>query len=103
MAEGISNVENQLKDLSQKEKDQILESFTNFKNYLNKQVSKGEKLGLSDDMLAKATVVVADYLAKSEEPRNREEKVLKELWKSAKDGEEKDAIAHALLRMVQNQ
>lgn len=101
MAEEIKKVDNQLKDLSQEEKDQILESFTNFKNYLSEQVSKGEKLGLSEDMLAKATVKVADYLAKSEEPRNSEEKVLKELWKAAEDGQEKDAIAHALLRMVQ--
>ncbi|MFC7687082.1 DUF3243 domain-containing protein [Ureibacillus sp. GCM10028918] len=102
MAEDINKVENQLKDLSQEEKDQILESFTQFKNYLSEQVSKGEKLGLSEETLAKAAEKVADHLAKSEEPRNSEEKVLQELWKAA-EGEEKHAIAHALLRMVQNQ
>jgi len=102
MAEDINKVDNQLRNLSQEEKDQILESFTSFKNYLNEQVSKGEKLGLNEEMLAMAAVKVADYLAQSEEPRNSEEKVLKELWKAAEDGQEKEAIAHALLRMVQN-
>ncbi|RHW37515.1 DUF3243 domain-containing protein [Lysinibacillus yapensis] len=96
----INKVENQLRDLSQEEKDEILESFGNFKSYLSDQVSKGEKLGLSEETLAKATEKVADYLARSEEPRNKEEKVLQELWKSA-EGNEKHAIAHALLRMVQ--
>lgn len=100
MAGDLNKVENKLEDLSQEEKDQILESFSNFKDYLNEQVSKGEKLGLSEEMLAKATEKVADYLAKSEDPRNREEKVLQELWKSA-EGDEKHSIAHALLRMVQ--
>lgn len=100
MAEEINKVENRLQDLSQEEKDRILESFNNFKNYLNDQVSKGERLGLGEEALAKAAEKVADYLAKFEEPRNSEEKVLQELWTSA-EGDEKHAIAHALLRMVQ--
>ncbi len=100
MAEEMNKVENRLQDLSQEEKDRILESFNNFKNYLNDQVSKGERLGLGEEALAKAAEKVADYLAKFEEPRNSEEKVLKELWTAA-EGDEKHAIAHALLRMVQ--
>ncbi|WP_233549499.1 DUF3243 family protein [Lysinibacillus yapensis] len=70
-----------------------LDSFTNFKNYLSEQGSKGEKLGLNEEVLAKAATKVADYLTESEKPRNREEKVLKELGKVAADGQEKEAIS----------
>ncbi len=96
------NPEEQLNNLSQEDKDQILESFNNFKSYLNKQVGRAEKLGMSDDAIVKAAEKVADHLAKNVEPKNREEKVLNELWNNAQ-GEEKNAIASALVRMVQQE
>ena len=34
------------------------------------KVSKGEKLGMNEEQLAKTAQKVADYLAKHEEPRN---------------------------------
>lgn len=65
------------------------------------QLAKGESLGLSDAMLAKAAKFVADHLAKHEEPRNREEKVLNELWQAA-DEDEKKALSRVLVKMVQS-
>ena len=65
------------------------------------QLAKGESLGLSDNMLAKAAEFVADHLAKHEEPRNREEKVLNELWLAA-DEDEKKALSRVLVKMVQS-
>lgn len=96
----INNINKKLEELSPEKKDQILESFSTFKSYLNDQLSKGERLGLSDDMLAKGAKFVADHLAKNEEPRNSEEKVLQELWKVA-DENEKKALASVLVKMVQ--
>ncbi|TDM11878.1 DUF3243 domain-containing protein [Macrococcus lamae] len=96
------NPEEQVNNMSQEDKDQILESFNNFKGYLNKQVGRAEKLGMGDDAIVKAAEKLADYLAKNEEPKNREEKVLNELWNNA-EGEEKKAIASALVKMVQQE
>lgn len=96
----MNNINKKLEELSPEKKDQILESFSTFKSYLNDQLAKGERLGLSDDMLAKGAKFVADYLAKNEEPRNSEEKVLQELWKVA-DENEKKALASVLVKMVQ--
>lgn len=102
MSEDInSRVSNQIDKMSMEEKDHILQSFTHFISYLKDQLAKGESLGLSDNMLAKAAKFVADHLAKHEEPRNREEKVLNELWLAA-DEDEKKALSRVLVKMVQS-
>ena len=102
MSEDInSRVSNQIDKMSTEEKDHILQSFTHFTSYLKDQLAKGESLSLSDNMLAKAAKFVADHLAKHEEPRNREEKVLNELWQAA-DEDEKKALSRVLVKMVQS-
>ncbi|TQR18499.1 DUF3243 family protein [Psychrobacillus soli] len=45
-------------------------------------------MGLSEEKLAKNTELVANYLAKHENPRNREEKILMELWNSGSKEEQ---------------
>jgi hypothetical protein len=81
------------------ERDQILENFEGFKEYLGKRVRLGEKMGMSEEQLAKTAEKVADYLAENEEPRNREEKLLKELWNTGNE-EQQHMLAHMLVRMV---
>ncbi|PWW40008.1 uncharacterized protein DUF3243 [Paenibacillus pabuli] len=50
--------------------------------------------------MAKIAEKVADYLAAREEPRNREEKLLQELWNVGKE-EERHMLAHMLVRLAQ--
>jgi len=94
-----NKVENKLNEMSQEKKDGILASFTEFQTYLGDKVSKGEKLGLSDDQLALAAKKIGDYLAKHEEPQNAEEYLLQELWKVGND-EEQRHLAHMLVKLV---
>ncbi|RFU66549.1 DUF3243 domain-containing protein [Peribacillus glennii] len=93
-------VEEQLQSMGEGKKDEILSSFETFKSYLGDKVAKGEKLGMGEEQLAKTAQKVADYLAAHEEPRNREEKLLQELWKVGNE-EEQHKLAHMLVRMVQ--
>ena len=72
-------VQKELSQIDVEKKDEILENFNRFKQYLSDKVELGENMGLSDEKLAKTTELVANYLAKHEEPRNREEKLLMEL------------------------
>lgn len=94
-------VDAKLESIGQEEKEEILKNFSSFKSYLSGKVAAGEKMGLSDDTLAKATEKVAGYLANHEEPRNREEHVLQQLWKSG-DKDQQQALSHMLLNMVKN-
>ncbi|WP_172370437.1 DUF3243 domain-containing protein [Sporosarcina jiandibaonis] len=92
-------VKQELSKINVEEKDQILENFNQFKQYLSEKVELGENMGLSEEKLAKTAELVANYLANHEEPRNREEKVLMELWKAGSK-EEQGVLAHMLLEMV---
>ncbi|MCG3086548.1 DUF3243 domain-containing protein [Sporosarcina cyprini] len=92
-------VAKELNQMDAEKKEDILENFNRFKMYLSDKVSKGESLGLSEEQLAKTTEFVANYLSKHEEPRNREQYLLQELW-NAGDKEEQHALAHMLLKLV---
>ncbi|KZZ83649.1 MULTISPECIES: DUF3243 domain-containing protein [Bacillaceae] len=95
----INNVDEKVDQMDSEKKDRILQDFETFKSYLSDKVSKGEKLGLGEEQLAKAAEKVADYLAKHEEPRNSEEYLLNELWKVG-DKEQQHALAHMLVKLV---
>ncbi len=95
-----AKVEGAINSMSEEKKEDILSSFQGFKSYLGDKVSKGEKLGMNEEQLAKTAQKVADYLAKHEEPRNREENLLHELWKVG-DKEQQHHLAHMLVRLVQ--
>lgn len=94
-----NKVQSELAEINNETKNEILENFNRFKQYLSGKVELGENLGLSEEKLTKTTELVANYLAKHEDPRNREEKVLMELWKSGSK-EEQGMLAHMLLEMV---
>lgn len=97
--DGHDQIEQKLQYMDGEQKKEILESFDRFKSYLQQQISKGERLGMSEEMLAKATEKVANYLAHNEEPRNREEHLLKQLW-LAGNQQQQHQLAHMLLNMV---
>ncbi|PIC86995.1 hypothetical protein CSV72_06000 [Sporosarcina sp. P20a] len=85
--------------MGEEKKEQILQNFNHFKGYLAEKVHKGENLGMSDEQLAKTTEFIANYLSRHEEPRNREQYLLQELWDSGSK-EEQHSLAHMLLKMV---
>lgn len=92
-------VESELNKMDSEKKEDILQNFTRFKEYLSAKVTKGEQLGLSEEQMTKAAEFVAGYLAKHEEPKNREQYVLQELWKVG-DKEEQQALSSLLLKLV---
>lgn len=89
----------EISSLGEEKKEQILQNFNQFKNFLAEKVEKGENLGLNEEQLAKTTEFVANYLSKHEEPRNREQHLLQRLW-DAGTKEEQHSLAHMLLKMV---
>lgn len=93
-------VEGAINKIPSEQRDNILENFDAFKEYLGKRIAVGESIGLGEEQMAKIAEKVADYLAAKEEPRNREEKLLQELWKVGKE-EERHMLAHMLVRLAQ--
>ena len=101
-AVNTGNVEQAMDKIGEDRKEEILSSFEGFKWYLAKRIELAEKLGMSEEQMAMTAEKVADYLSANEEPRNREEKLLQELWKAGQK-EERHMLAHILVRMAQQQ
>lgn len=95
----VRDPKQEAKQMNEEKKEDIMNHFDTFKDYLGDKVQKGEKLGLGEEGLSKGAKRVADYLAEHEEPRNREEKVLNELWNVA-NKEEREHMAHVLVKLT---
>ncbi|MBO7746287.1 DUF3243 domain-containing protein [Paenibacillus sp. MWE-103] len=92
-------VEKAVQALSGGDGERILENFEAFRSYLAKRIEMAENLGFGDEQIAVIAQKVAAYLAEHEEPRNREEYLLRELWKAG-DADEQHKLAHLLVKLA---
>ncbi|GAA0136470.1 DUF3243 domain-containing protein [Paenibacillus sp. YSY-4.3] len=95
----LNKVDDAIKRMDGERKEDILENFDAFKRYLGGRIEVAQGIGLSEETMAKAAEKIGDYLAANEEPRNREEKLLQELWKAGEQ-EHRHALAHILVRLA---
>lgn len=98
-SEKLEKVERTVDQMSFEKNDEILANFETFKEYLGGKVTMGKSMGLTEEQLALAAEKVGDYLVKKEDPRNSEEKLLQELWKSGSQ-EERHMLSHMLVKLV---
>jgi len=75
------------------ERERILQDFGEFKGYLSARIRMAENFGMSEERMA---------LSGHEEPRNREEQLLQELWKAGTE-EERHSLAHMLVRLAKEE
>lgn len=94
-----NRVDDAIAKIDDDEKDRILQNFEEFKGYLGTRIKLAQSIGLSEEQMAVIAQQVAEYLADNEMARNREEKLLQELWRCGTE-EERHMLAHMLLRMV---
>ena len=77
----------------------VLKNFERWKQFLSERVEQAEKIGMSDDKIAKLAAQVGEFLSDKIDPENHQERVLKELWDVA-DEQEKKAIASCMVKLV---
>lgn len=70
-----------------------------WKSQLAEAVQLGQSMNLSIEQMAERAEQVGDFLAQKIDPRSPEQKVLKELWESADENEQK-TIAGVLIKLV---
>ncbi|OAB42857.1 DUF3243 domain-containing protein [Paenibacillus glacialis] len=97
----MTKVDDVLNRISESRKDGILCDFELFQNYLSKRINLGKSIGLSDEQLVNMAQKIAGYLSDNEEPRNREEKLLQELWKVGTLAE-RHSLSHLLVKLAQS-
>lgn len=71
----------------------------NWKRTLAGAIDIGETVGLSDKTITKIAEKVGTYLSNNVDPRNPEERLLKEMW-SAAEGKDKETLAKIIVKMT---
>ncbi|RYG73820.1 DUF3243 domain-containing protein [Lentibacillus lipolyticus] len=80
----------------------VLDNFDTWKDFLASRLEQAQSQGMGQQTISNMAYEVGDYLAQSTNPQNSEEAVLQEIWTAAST-EERQAIANAMVKLVQNQ
>ncbi len=78
----------------------VLDTFEQWKSFLGKRVEQAKKTGMSEQTIAGLAYQMGEYLASEIDPKNREERLLKELWEIGSDEEQK-MLAHLMVKLVE--
>ncbi|GMA51551.1 hypothetical protein GCM10025857_29080 [Alicyclobacillus contaminans] len=76
-----------------------LDNFERWKEFLGSQVDKAQAMGISNERITEVAAKLGDYLAKKVDPRNEQERLLKQLWDSANDDEQR-TLASLMVKMT---
>lgn len=77
----------------------IMEHWGDWKKTLGKAVDLGETVGLSDKTITNAAEKVGTFLSNNVDPRNDEERLLKQLWDAA-DERDRETLAKLIVKVV---
>lgn len=77
----------------------VLDNFSDWKEFLNQKIDQAQAAGMTDNAIQNLAYQIGDYLAAQVEPRNEEERVLKELWQAGNEQEQR-ALASLMVKMV---
>lgn len=70
-----------------------------WKKTLGSAIDIGETVGMSEKRMTNIAERVGTYLANNVEPRNDEERLLKEMWGVA-DGKDRDLLAKLIVKIA---
>lgn len=70
-----------------------------WKETLGKAVDLGESVGLSDKTITNTAEKIGTYLSNNIDPRNDEERLLKELWDAANE-EDRNTLAKLVVKIT---
>lgn len=79
----------------------VLDNFEQWKSFLNERVQQAEAAGMNKDAIVDAAYQIGDYLAEDIDPKNREQRVLQELWKVGDENQQK-TLAELMVKLVKH-
>jgi len=100
---GIANITT-AREYSRHEKEDtrmstVLETFDKWKQFLAERVNEAQAAGLSDETIAKLAYQIGEFLDQKVDPKNNEERLLKNLWDVGTEDERK-TLARLMVKLV---
>ena len=77
----------------------ILKDWHDWKTTLGKAVDLGETMGMSDKTITNIAEKVGTYLSNNVDPRNDEERLLKQMWDASSE-EERKTLANIIAKIA---
>lgn len=78
----------------------VLQNWQQWTQFLGMQVEDAKESGMTQKTIDKTAVQIGEYLAKNVDPKNEQERVLKDLWTVA-ESNEKQVLASLVVKLVQ--
>lgn len=76
----------------------VLDNFDKWKEFLGTQVDRAQAMGMSEDQIANAASRIGDFLSNKVDPKNPQERLLKQMWEVCDEGEQK-TMARIMVRL----
>lgn len=77
----------------------ILNNWDQWKNALGNAIDLGETVGMSDKTITTVAEKVGTFLSNNVDPRNPEERLLKEMWDAA-DENDRNVLAKLVVKIA---
>lgn len=78
----------------------VLSSFDQWKSFLSDRVEQAKASGMSEGFIATLAQQIGGFLSDKVDPKNGEQRLLKEMWDVSTD-DERHALAHILVKFVE--
>lgn len=79
--------------------DDTLRDYDQWKSFLSSKVQMAKSAGMSEQAIASTATRVGDFLSSRVDPKNNQQRVLKELWDSGSE-QEQQTLASMIVKMV---
>lgn len=79
----------------------ILVSFDKWKDFLENRVKHAENSGMNDESISNLAFEIGEFLSDKVDPKNNQERLLKELW-DVGDEQERKTMARLMMKLVKN-
>lgn len=77
----------------------VLTSFDTWKKFLGDRVEGAHKAGMNDEVIAKLAFEIGEFLGDKVDPKNVEERTIKELWDVGSEDERK-VLAKLMVKLA---
>ncbi|QAY65656.1 DUF3243 domain-containing protein [Paenibacillus protaetiae] len=78
----------------------VLTRFSTWKHFLAERVEQAKKMGMSEDTISNLAFEIGSFLDEKVDPKNDEERLLKEIWDCG-DEDERKVISRLMVRLAQ--
>jgi len=78
----------------------VLSTFDKWKNFLSERVEQAKSAGMGEETIDKLAFQIGEFLDNKVDPKNDEERILKELW-DVGNTEERKAIARLMVKLAE--